>query len=300
MDDEPPAVRGEPPAAPRVVRPSPDAPLADRLLPYLPVPPAVEHADAAPPAAPRTEDAAPAQSATAAAVPASAAATAGCRRIAVVSRSGGVGKTTTAVLLAAALAAPRGARVVAVDADPGGGLGERAGLAPGATRGRVPTIAPAVGADVVADATWLREPDARSVVAQLARRYHAMVFDTRTGLLADATQALLAHVDQVVVVTVPAVDAVRGAVVALEWLHAHGHAGLATVAVTAIVAPPARGPIDVERVAQVLASRCRDVVALPWDSALASGGALDPAALRPETRAAFLRLAAVTAGEAAQ
>ena len=51
----------------------------------------------------------------------------GCRRIVVISRKGGVGKTTTALMLGHTFASYRGDRVVALDGNPdAGSLGRRA------------------------------------------------------------------------------------------------------------------------------------------------------------------------------
>ena len=55
------------------------------------------------------------------------------------------------------------------------------------------------------------------------------------------------------------------------------------------------GALDLERVEQHFAARCRECVRIPWDPHLDAGAEATLDALRPETRNAYLELAAAVA-----
>ena len=246
-------------------------------------------------------------------------AVAGCRRIAVISRKGGVGKTTTTLMLGHTFASLRGDRVVALDGNPdAGSLGYR-----------VASQTPATVTDVLAEASSisrysdvraytsqapsrlevvasdddpritqaLEEGDYERVVDVLERHYNLILLDTGTGILDSATRGILALADQLVVVMAPSLDGARAASLTLDWLDQHGHKALTSNAVAVINAVRDRsGLIELERVSEHFSLRCRQVVEIPFDAELEAGAtsALDD--LRAKTRDSYLELAAAVAG----
>ena len=246
-----------------------------------------------------------------------AAPVAGCQRIAVVSLKGGVGKTTTTACLGAIFAEHRGDRVVAVDANPDPGtLGYR-------IRRDTPRTASALlakldrldrYADVRAYAsqTDLRleviaseadparseafgEDDYRELVAVLERFYSLVLTDCGPGLLHSAMRAILAAADQLVVVAAPSLDGARSANLTLDWLERHGHQRLAASSVVAINAVRERGQVDVDKLEEHFARRCRSVVRIPYDRHLETGAEIVLDELAPATRRAYTHLAAAVA-----
>lgn len=241
----------------------------------------------------------------------------GCRRIAVLSAKGGVGKTSTTLGLGATAASVRGDRVVAVDANPDlGTLGERV------RRDNQATVR-----DLLRDAGRVeRYPDVRAFTSQtpdrlevlaadrdpalseafdeadyqqacdlLGRFYNLIVTDCGTGLLHSAMAGVLGVADQIVLVAAPAVDGARSAAATLDWLDAHGRSDLVRDAVVVVSAVRRGGAVDVDRVVEHFAGRCRTVLQVPYDPHLAEGAQFDLRALRPATRQAYIELAAAVA-----
>lgn len=240
----------------------------------------------------------------------------GHHRVAVMSLKGGVGKTTTTVVLGATLADVRGDRVIAVDANP-----DRGTLAD-----RVPLETPATVRDLLAERDQIqryadvraftsqsssrlevlasdRDPavseafsatDYAAVAGVLERFYTIALTDCGTGLLHSAMSGVLGLADQLVIVSSPAVDGARSASATLDWLEAHGYGPLVGGAVVALtsVRRIRSGPVDVASITRHFASRCRDVVHVPYDPHLDEGAAIDLEQLAPSTADAYLALAA--------
>lgn len=223
----------------------------------------------------------------------------GSRRIVVLSRKGGVGKTTTSLMLGHTFATHRGDRVVALDANPDAGslalrmrretrftatdlLAERAFINRYAhlraftsqdvhSRLEVvasdddPRISRALGAE-----------DYQQLIDVLDRHFNLVLVDTGTGILDDAIQGILAEADQLVVVLAPAVDGGRVAAMTLDWLDQHGHGALVCAAVAVINGVRGEGKVDVGRLRDHFRARCRAVLEIPWiplsATAAAAGG----------------------------
>ena len=135
---------------------------------------------------------------------------AGCRSIAVISRKGGVGKTTTTLMLGHTFASLRGDRVVALDGNPdAGSLGYRVRRETAATvtnlladeqeiiryadirayTNQAPTRLEVVASDDDPRITTaLGEEDYRRAIALLERHYNLILLDTGTGVLESATR----------------------------------------------------------------------------------------------------------------
>jgi putative peptide zinc metalloprotease protein len=239
----------------------------------------------------------------------------GCRRIVVLSRKGGAGKTTTTLMLGHTLATHRGDRVVALDANPdAGSLAHRMRRETPATvtdllrerqyieryadmRGHTSQAADSRLEVVASDddpriSQALGEDDYRAAIDVLDRHYNLLLVDTGTGILDSAIRGVLAEADQIVVVMPPALDGARAAAMTLDWLEEHGHTDLVEGAVAVVNAVHGEGPLELDRIDQHFAARCSAVVRIPWDVTLQAGAHTSLGDLRRETRDAYLELAA--------
>jgi putative peptide zinc metalloprotease protein len=239
----------------------------------------------------------------------------GCRKVAFISRKGGVGKTTMCLLVGHTFASFRGDRVVALDANPDAGtLGHRL------RRDTTETVATllrdrrAIGryADAraytsqastrleviagderseIADA--LSRADVDQAVALLERHFNLLCLDTAAGVLGSAAQGVLEVADQAVIVSAASLDAARAASATLDWLEDHGHYEIASSAVAVLngIRVDSRG-VDVERIQEHFSARCRACICIPWDPHLDIGAEVALEQLRSDTRQALLELAA--------
>ena len=243
----------------------------------------------------------------------------GHHRVAVLSLKGGVGKTTATVGLGATLASLRGDRVIAVDGNPDRGtLSDKVQLETTATirdllnrRAMVSRYAdvrtftsqapsrleilasdrdPAVSVAFSAD-------DYRAVAGVLEHYYSICITDCGTGLLHSAMAGILELADQIVLVSSPSVDGARSASATLDWLDAHGHGELVRDAVVVLSAVRRKGKsmVDLDRLEQHFAARCRAVVRVPHDPHLEEGAEVQLEYLDTETADAYLTLAALVA-----
>jgi MinD-like ATPase involved in chromosome partitioning or flagellar assembly len=242
---------------------------------------------------------------------------AGCQRIAVVALKGGVGKTTTTACLGAVFAEHRGDRVVAVDANPDPGtLGYRIRRDTARTAkdllANVDKLERYADVRAYASQTDLRleviaseadpardeafgEEDYRELAAVLERFYSLVLTDCGPGLLHSAMRAILPAADQLVVVAAPSLDGARSASLTLDWLERHGYGQLAGSSVVVINAVRERGLVDVDKLQEHFARRCRAVVRVPYDRHLETGAEIILDELAPATHRAYVRLAAAVA-----
>ncbi|WP_372516301.1 MinD/ParA family ATP-binding protein [Mycobacterium shinjukuense] len=242
----------------------------------------------------------------------------GCYRVAMVSLKGGVGKTTITATLGATFADLRGDRVVAVDANPDRGTLSQ----------KVPLETPATVRHLLRDADGIeRYGDVRGYTSQgpsglevlasdadpaasdafsaddytrtleiLERFYGLVLTDCGTGLLHSAMSAVLARSDVLVVVSSGSIDGARSASATLDWLEAHGHDDLVRNSVAVINAVrPRAGKVDVGKVIEHFARRCRAVRVVPFDPHLEEGAEIVLDRLQRGTREALTELAAVIA-----
>jgi MinD-like ATPase involved in chromosome partitioning or flagellar assembly len=243
----------------------------------------------------------------------------GHHRVAVLSLKGGVGKTTATVGLGSTLASLRGDRVIAVDGNPDRGtLSDKVRLQTPATirdllnerdlvsrytevraftsqaPSRLEILAsdrdPAVSVAFSAD-------DYRAVADVLEHYYSICITDCGTGLLHSAMAGILELADQIVLVSSPSVDGARSASATLDWLEAHGYVDLVRGGVVALSAirRKTRSAVDVDRLQQHFAGRCRAVVRIPFDSHLEEGAEVELELLSADTADAYLELAALVA-----
>ena len=242
----------------------------------------------------------------------------GSRRVVVMSRKGGVGKTTMTFALGSTFASLRGDRVIAVDANPDAG-----NLAHRVSRPNDLTITDVLGGiDEIESYAQLRgytsqaaesrlevlasdddprigmaldREDYHRLIALLDRFYNLIVLDTGTGILDSANQGLLVEADQIVLVARPGLDGGRAAALTLDWLDEHGHDHLVRSAVVVInaVRPGVGAPL--EPIVDHFERRCGRVVTVPWDPALETGGQTSLSSLREATRDGLVEVAAAVA-----
>lgn len=242
----------------------------------------------------------------------------GTRRIAVISRKGGVGKTTTTLMLGHTFAKLRGDRVIAFDGNPdAGSLGYRV------TRetdkniidllnesdeirryadirsftSQAPTrLEVLAGSDDPGIIDGLGEDGYRRIADLLEYHYNLTCMDTGTGVLESATQGILGLADQVVVVMAPSLDSARTAASTLDWLEQNGHEELVYGAVAVVNSTDEQESlVEVDRIDDHFLARCRDLIHIPRDEQLEAGGETDLDDLQPETQEAYLELAAAVA-----
>ncbi|MGY4712010.1 nucleotide-binding protein [Mycolicibacterium sp. CBM1] len=242
----------------------------------------------------------------------------GCYRIALLSLKGGVGKTTVTAALGGTFASIRGDRVVAVDANPDRGTLSQ----------KVPMETPATVRHLLRDAENIaRYSDVRGYTSQgpsrlevlasesdpavsqafsaedydrtlavLERFYSLVLTDCGTGLLHSVMASVLTKADTLIVVSSGSVDGARSASATLDWLDAHGHQDLVRQSVCVINAVrPRSGKVDMQKVIDHFARRCRAVRLVPFDPHLEEGAEIDLNRLKPKTRDALVELAAVVA-----
>jgi MinD-like ATPase involved in chromosome partitioning or flagellar assembly len=239
----------------------------------------------------------------------------GARFVPVLSRKGGVGKTTVTTLLGMALADARDDRVIAVDANPDRGtLAERIARESGKTvRDLVRVSGDVVGfndlsnivardetrLDVVASDSDPRvseafnDADYRNVAALAAHYYSVVLTDTGTGIVHSVMSATLDLADQLVVVAGLSVDEARLASETLTWLETNGHADKVRGAVVVLNnARPGQPLVQLDELEAHFRTRVRTVVRMPYDSQIAAGSGIVFKDLHPETRQAARELAA--------
>lgn len=247
----------------------------------------------------------------------------GCRRVVVLSRKGGAGKTTTALMLGHTFATYRGDRVVALDANPdAGSLAYRVRRESAATATTLladdsmtarycdirsyTSQSMETRLEVLASdddpriSRALGEEAYRRILGLLDRHYQLIVVDTGTGILDSSVQGLIAEADQVVLVMPPALDGVRVAAATLDWLDEHGCSALVRRGVAVVNAVRDERVIRLDRVEEHFGRRCAGVVRVPWDPTLQAGGHTRLGELRPATRQAYLQLAALVADDFGQ
>jgi MinD-like ATPase involved in chromosome partitioning or flagellar assembly len=244
----------------------------------------------------------------------------GCYKIAMLSLKGGVGKTATTTTLGSTFSSLRGDRVIAVDANPDRGtLSQKIPLETTATVRHLLRDAKRITrySDVRAYTSQgpsrlevlaseqdpavseaFSEDDYRRVVDLLEHFYNIVLTDCGTGLMHSAMAGVLDLADSLVIVSSGSVDGANSASATIDWLEAHGYRDLIrrSVAVINSVRPRA-GKVDLDKLSQHFASRCRAVVRIPFDPHLEEGAEIELERLSPDTRLALLELAATVADD---
>jgi MinD-like ATPase involved in chromosome partitioning or flagellar assembly len=139
------------------------------------------------------------------------------------------------------------------------------------------------------------ENDYCEVARVLEHYYSICITDCGTGLLHSAMAGVLTLADQIVLVSSPSVDGARSASATLDWLAAHDYGDLVqnAVVVLSVIRPGSRSTVDLDRLEQHFAARCRAVTRIPFDSHLEEGAELELDQLSRGTADAYLALAAL-------
>ena len=242
----------------------------------------------------------------------------GCYRVALVSLKGGVGKTTITATLGITFASLRGDRVMAVDASPDRGtLNQKVPLETASSVRQLLHDAKAIerysdirrytsrgpsGLEVLASESDPAISDAFSAddytrTMDILERFYGLVLtDCGPGLLHSAMSSVLEKADLLIVVSSGSIDGARSASATLDWLDAHGHEDLVRNSVAVINAVrPRTGNVDMQKVVDHFARRCRAVRLVPFDPHLEEGAEISLDRLRRSTREALTELAAVVA-----
>ncbi|KAA9143573.1 MinD/ParA family protein [Microbacterium lushaniae] len=239
----------------------------------------------------------------------------GARFVPVLSRKGGVGKTTITTLLGMALASARDDRVIAIDANPDRGtLADRIGRVGGRTvrdlarvRGEV-TGFNDISTIVARDETRLdvlasdsdprvseafSDRDYHDVAAVAAHYYSIVLTDTGTGIVHSVMGATLEMADELVIVAGLSVDEARLASETLTWLEMNGYAEQVRNAVVVLNNARPGTPLVSERELEThFRTRVRTVVRMPYDPLIGAGSEITFRDLQPATRQAARHLAA--------
>jgi len=243
----------------------------------------------------------------------------GTKYIPVLTRKGGVGKTTISTLLGMALAQVREDRVIAIDANPDRGtLAERVSKSTRFTVRDVVNRAASIDGfaefsnmvsrdetrlDVLASdadpmlSEAFNEGD-YNVVADMAARYYSVVItDCGTGIVHSVMRPTLQRASTLVIVSGGSVDEARLASETLTWLEANGFGELVRNSVVALnTATQATLLVKLDEIEQHFRTRVRSVIRIPYDPALAAGSVIKFNELNSQTREAARELAAEVVG----
>jgi MinD-like ATPase involved in chromosome partitioning or flagellar assembly len=240
----------------------------------------------------------------------------GTRFVPILTRKGGVGKTTITALMGMAMSDIREDRVIAIDANPDRGtLSERVNKQTRSTVRDVVTMAASISSfsdfttmvsrdetrlDILASDTDPLLSEAfdendYNVVADLAGRFYSIVLtDCGTGIVHSVMRATLQRADSVVIVSGGSVDEARLASETLTWLEANGYGDLVRNAVVALnTATQGTNLVKLEEIEAHFKSRVREIVRIPYDPQLAAGSAISYKDLKPLTKNAARELAAL-------
>ena len=243
----------------------------------------------------------------------------GAKFVPVLTRKGGVGKTTISTLLGMALAQVREDRVIAIDANPDRGtLAERVSKSTRFTVRDVVNRAAAIDGfsefsnmvsrdetrlDVLASdadpmlSEAFDEGD-YNVVADMAARYYSLIItDCGTGIVHSVMRPTLQRANSLVIVSGGSVDEARLASETLTWLEANGYGELVRNSVVALnTATQATLLVKLDEIEQHFRTRVRTVIRIPYDPALAAGSVIKFNELKKQTRDAARELAAQVIG----
>jgi MinD-like ATPase involved in chromosome partitioning or flagellar assembly len=248
---------------------------------------------------------------------------AGLRQITVVNPKGGAGKTVATLMLGLTFGQTRGGFVLAWDNnETQGTLGMRAQTdmhgrtvrdllrdlhrftgAGGRVGELTAYVRPQEGAafDVLASdeaataGEMLTAAAFRDIRQVVGRFYKLLIVDTGNNARADNWQAAMDATDQLVVTMSARNDSAETAARLLDHLEQTGRRELVRRAVTVVTMPPHRQDVDPRAIEDHFLLRCRSVLRVPYDRHLDSGAPVDYTALSPESRRAWLRVAAAVA-----
>ena len=234
----------------------------------------------------------------------------------ILTRKGGVGKTTVTTLIGMAMALVREDRVLAIDANPDRGtLAERVEQKSDRTVRDVVRRAGGINSftvfsefvsrdrtrlDVLASDTdpmlseAFNEGD-YNVVADIATRYYSICLtDCGTGIVHSVMRAILMRANGLVIVSGGSIDEAKLASETLTWLESNGFGELVKSSVVALnTATYGTQLVKLDEIENHFKTRVRAVVRIPYDPMLAAGAAVQFDKLHPATKQAARDLAAL-------
>ncbi|GAA5013550.1 MinD/ParA family protein [Actinopolymorpha pittospori] len=246
-----------------------------------------------------------------------------CGYVGIASEKGGVGKTTLAALLAAELAEGRRESVGVADLNPDlGTLPDRFGVRPHhsirdllAHVDEIPwryhvhdfmEKVPEMNVRVLAASTdrkirnQLSMNDVELLAELFAPFFSFAILDNGTHITHEAMLGTLRVAHGMVLVTDNTKDGANLARKTLQFLTDNGFPDMRRRIVLAVVAKETASPVKVRAIERAFTDHVRELVVIPYDPSLDGGGKIpfrDPNAvnklLRPQTRAAVRRLAAI-------
>jgi len=242
--------------------------------------------------------------------------TGGTKFVPILTRKGGVGKTTITTLLGMALASVREDRVLAIDANPDRGtLSERVKSGTDKTVRDVVNRASAItGFSVFSD--YVSRDQTRldvlasdsdpmlseafnegdyNVVADISARYYSICLtDCGTGIVHSVMRAIFQRADSMVIVSGGSIDEAKLASETLTWLEANGYGDLVKQSVVALnTGTYGTELVKLGEIVAHFATRVRAVVTIPYDQHLAAGTEINFYSLHKATREAARDLAAL-------
>ena len=240
----------------------------------------------------------------------------GAKFVPVLTRKGGVGKTTVSTLLGMALSLSREDRVIAIDANPDRGtLAERVSKSTRFTVRDVVNRAAAIDGftdfstmvsrdvtrlDVLASDSDPMLSEAfdegdYNVVADMAARYYSIVLtDCGTGIVHSVMRPTLQRANGLVIVSGGSVDEARLASETLTWLEANGYGNLVRNSIVALnTATQGTNIVKLDEIEQHFKTRVRHVVRIPYDPSLSAGSVIKFKELKEDTQNAARELAAL-------
>lgn len=237
------------------------------------------------------------------------------RFVPVLTRKGGVGKTTVTTLLGMALATARDDRTLAIDANPDRGtLADRVSAASKSTIRDLARNAKSINGyadisnymardetrlDVLSSSSdpMVTEPfsaqDYRQVAGLVQKNYSIALTDCGTGITDPVMNPILKLADSLVIVAGSSVDEARLASETLTWLEKNGYEKLVRRAVVVInLASQGSHMVRVEELDVHFGSRVRSIIRVPYDKRLAAGSVITWDRIDNETREAARQIAA--------
>ena len=199
----------------------------------------------------------------------------GSRRIVVLGCTVGAGQTVTTLRTGEQLASLRDEPVAVLDLNPGASSLLRMARQDPALTGEARASGPGQPSRLEVIATEAEESadqapdepgaaDSARIFELMSARYSLTLADPG----ASAVPRVLSVADQLILVAPASAEAAGAIAMTLEWLDAHGHAGLAGGAITVLNGVSKQTMSFVEQAEAVAGGRCRAIVRVPWDDQL--------------------------------
>jgi MinD-like ATPase involved in chromosome partitioning or flagellar assembly len=247
----------------------------------------------------------------------------GLRQVTVVNPKGGAGKTVASLLLGLTFGQARGGFVLAWDNnETQGTLGMRAqqdvhsrtvrdllhdlvrfshgggriGELDAYVRSQTEAMFDVLASDEAATAGEMLTARAfRELREVVGRFYKLLLVDTGNNVRAENWQAAVDATDQLVITMSARNDSAETAARLLDHLEQTGRRELVRRAVAVMTMPPHSKEVNPRPIERHFSARCRTILRVPYDRHLDSGAPVRYSAVSPESRRAWLRVAAAVA-----